>query len=112
MESYFLNTLIFFFKEQREIKYEAIEQVLDLIDDEKVPDIKKRDLILAILHKYGLNETTYNNGRFKHLPPRRLGNKHENGYRIGKRAELLPFPVEVIDVRILNAALSMRVTLN
>lgn len=65
MQTYSLLTLILFFKSQQRMGYEAIEIIAGIIDDDNLPDEDKKDGILWILHKYGLNETTFKEGRFE-----------------------------------------------
>jgi len=64
METYYLNTLILFFKSQQEMDFECIKYILDIIDDDTLDDEDKRDIIIGNLQDAGLNETTYKDGKF------------------------------------------------
>jgi hypothetical protein len=65
MATYYLNTLLMFFKSQHELGFEAIELILGIIDDDEFSDEDKEDIILHTLRKYGLNETTMKDGQFE-----------------------------------------------
>jgi|GEM_PF-5897093 hypothetical protein len=64
METYYLDTIIFFFKSQKDLDFVAITDVLDIIDDNEIPEIAKRDMIFDTLRNYGLNEVSYRHGKF------------------------------------------------
>ena|ERR1700751_1477186 len=63
MQTYYLNSLLLFLKSQQSLGYEAFNIIIGIMEDATLPDEDKRDSILFILHKYGLNEVTYKDGR-------------------------------------------------
>ena len=65
MQTYLLNTLLLFLKTQQTLGYEAIENILGVLDDEMLLDEDKKDFILFTLRKHGLNELTHKEGRFE-----------------------------------------------
>lgn len=65
MDTFYVNTLIFFLKAQQGIGYRGIEMALDLIDNEMISDDDKRDLLFDIFHKYGLCEVSYKRGMYQ-----------------------------------------------
>ena len=64
MQTYKLHTLLLFFKAQQKLKFEAIEIILGIFEDTILDDDEKKDGILFILSRYGLNELTCKNGDY------------------------------------------------
>lgn len=64
METYKLTTLLYFFEAQRKINYVGIDQIINLIENDEYVDEYKRDMLMILLHRYGLNEITYRSGEF------------------------------------------------
>lgn len=107
MESYYLNTLIFFFKTQRDVGYKAIEQVLNIIDNDVIPDARKRKALFQVLRSYGLNETTFKNGRFEfaesvpheEIPPNNV-------------EDIVSIVTQTFYLRLLNGVLEIAIPIN
>lgn len=107
METYYLNTLIFFFKTQRQLGFPAIITVLDLIDNEEIFDDKKGDMIINILRLYGLNETTHKNGAFMPTPMQLPADDPL------AKAKIDAVPMDVAEIPILNGhMIGARILLN
>jgi hypothetical protein len=106
METYYLNTIIFFFKTQRDVSYIAIEQVLNIIDNAAIPDARKRKAIFEVLRYYGLNEIGYKAGQFglvKPEPPSKPVSKNIND---------IPMLTHTYILTLLNGMLELAVPLN
>jgi len=56
MDTFSLLDLILFWKEQRGKNFSDIIMLLDIIDDDDIPDSRKRNLIMSLLHVEGLFE--------------------------------------------------------
>lgn len=111
MQQYYFDTLLFFFQAQKQMNYEAIETIVGILEDEELPDEDKRDGILYMLRKYGLNETTVKDGRFEpkesnwKFPPHLLDDLDNNDYHQCQVTQL-------ISVKMLNGGLLFEVCLN
>lgn len=108
METYYLNTLIFFFKTQQEIGFKAIEQVLSIIDNDKIPDARKRKALFQVLHYYGLNEVGYKGGKFgfgEELPS--VEKAHPDNTE-----DSIVIPLQSMEVKILNGIIQTALPLN
>ena len=107
MDCYFLNTLIFFFRSQRDIDFAAIRDILDIIDDDEIREEDKRDMIMDVLRTFGLNETSYRGGSFspaEYISPSELShNKIHNE---------IPFPLQAIRFPVINGTIGVNLTLN
>jgi hypothetical protein len=106
METYYLNTLIFFFKTQQEMQYQAIEQVLRIIDNDKIPEARKRKALFQVLRHYGLNETDYKGGKFD------FGNEIPVVNTPSETDDFITIPTQVIELRILNGVLQIALPQN
>jgi hypothetical protein len=106
METYYLNTLIFFFKSQKERKYEAIEHVLRIIDQDKIPDKRRRKMLFRVLRRNGLNETTFKNGRFE------PGSEEPQVHNNMQEPFPIRFPVQKMYIHLINGLLELPVPLN
>ena len=107
METYYLNTLIFFFKTQQEIGYKAIEQVLSIIDNPTIPDERKNKMLFQVLRGYGLNEVGYKDGQFEfdaEIPVVKTPSDNAE--------DSIILPVETIELRILNGVLQIALPQN
>jgi hypothetical protein len=56
---YNIYSIIIFLKNQRDLGYRAVESVLNMIDDEKMPDEEKKEHILRAFRNAGLFEVGY-----------------------------------------------------
>lgn len=57
METYTLINLLTFFKNQQKHGYNAIEAILEILEDEGTPEHIKPDVVLSILRQFGLMES-------------------------------------------------------
>ena len=106
MDCYYLNTLILFFRSQKDFDYAAIEDILAVIDDDEIAENLKRDMIIDILRTNGLNETSYRNGRFSPQCDRSPAEfAHENLHKIY-------YPLQAIRFSVLNGTCGVNISLN
>jgi len=107
MDCYYLNTLILFFRSQKDFDYTAIEDILAVIDSDQIPENRERDIIIDILRAHGLNETSYRNGRFSPASDR---SPAEYGYE--KVHNVVCYPLEAIRFPVLNGTIGINIPLN
>lgn len=102
MATYRLSDLIIFWHNISERKFNAIQEVLDVIDDDDIPDDTKKDLILESLRFHGLYEIGYEP----------TGKEQE--IEDIEETDLDPvfIPVQVFDTELLNINLRVVVILN
>jgi len=107
METYYLNTLICFFKSQRDLDFVAIEDVLNIVDDDEIPENTKRDMIFDTLRTYGLNELSYRFGRFS---PANERSPREYAYE--KDHNTILYIRQSIEFPVLNGRITVKIPLN
>lgn len=108
METYYLNTLILFFRSQKdqEEPWVAIEEVLKIIDDGSIPEHHKKTIILFTLRYWGLWEVGGpTNGKFYMHPtedfdPEELELEEKEQKEVN--GATMFFPVETFSVKFLN----------
>lgn len=111
MQQYYFDTLLFFFQAQKSLNYTAIEIIVGILEDEELPDEDKRDGILYIMRKYGLNETTVNNGGYEpkeskwKLPPHLIEKLDSSDYHQAQMTQIVP-------VKLLNGEILFEICLN
>lgn len=103
METYYLNTLIFFLSSQQEMGYRGIKRILRLIDDDKISDMRKRKMLITLLRNLGLNEIGNRDGSFE------PANIPENDT---DSIVTVTFPTETLNIKLYNGALKLPVPLN
>jgi len=107
MDTYYLNTLICFFRSQLDLDFVAIRDVLNIVDDELTPDNEKRDMIMATLRGYGLNECSYRHGRFSPAEDRSPAE-----YDSDKVHNVISYPLHPIRFPVLNGTITVNIPLN
>jgi len=107
METYFLDTLILFFRSQRDMDFVAIRDTLDIIDDDEIHDNLKRDMIFDILRGYGLNEVSYRNGKFSPS-----ANRSPEELVYDKIHTVICYPLQPIKFPVLNGTIGVNIPLN
>jgi len=107
METYYLSTLICFFKSQRDFDFVAITDVLDIVDNEEIPEKEKRDMIFDILRGYGLNEISYRHGIFSPANDRSPAE-----YAYEKIHNIVCYHLQPIRFPVLNGTITVKLPLN
>jgi hypothetical protein len=113
METYYLNTLLHFFHAQHESGYDAIETILGIIKDGSFSNEDKKDGILFILHKHGLNETTHKKGRYEpRIEKWKLNPGPIIDMEFGKDSYYECFMTQITQVHMMNGAILIEFGLN
>jgi len=107
METYYLDTLIYFFKTQRDLDYVAIDDVLNIIDDNEIPEAVRRDMIMDTLRGYGLNETSYRYGRFSPGIDSSPADRCYNNIH-----DKISYTLQSMRLQILNGSIGINIPLN
>jgi hypothetical protein len=107
METYFLYTLLCFFRSQRDFDFATIIEILDLIDDGEYPETLKRDAIMDLLRSNGLNETSYRFGRFSPA-----GDTSPSEHHYNRLHDKISFTLQSMRLQILNGSIGINLPLN
>jgi hypothetical protein len=106
MDSYYLTTLVLFFRSQLYLNFEAIREVLSIIDDDEIREGDKRDMIIEVLRNFGLNEISYRQGRFS--PSMDKSPTEEQSEKLHE----IIYPRQAIQFKVLNGEIGIKIPLN
>ena len=103
METYTLISVLMFLKNQQEDKYRGIETIFQIIEDKRIPEEQKIEIVLMALRRLGLEE------EYAYEPVDLISDEQESEKRIKR---FMPYRVDQFRIPIMDSIISYECVLN